>query len=299
MVQIRRQDLEYDDCAAVKITTEQHVEIGYGFSADFDRIRELKQTKHGPVPADIDGSASGGDTHGSAVSVVRPASNLGRSSSPDSSLSGPSVGDQLLLSGSSEDDELEAARADYPVEVTETPMEMIVRSDVFGMAHYDAAELIPLVDLRFEFANHLTAHTIPSPLEFYQERDAIIEILKYARARLPRVPTPLRNYDGLSVLTDDTPDGSDFTNSSVESMQVQSEQAPTAASPQSDLADWQGSTPVLPAAPPRPIPAITEPRRSSVTSRRDKPYRRASDKATSVLKRLPWSTRPAHLPYWP
>lgn len=122
MVQIRRQDLEYDDCAAVKITTEQHVEIGYGFSADFDRIRELKQTKHGPVPADSDGSASGGDAHGSAVSVFRPASYLGRSSSLESGLSSPSRDNQLSPSGSSEDDQLQAARADSPAAATETPL---------------------------------------------------------------------------------------------------------------------------------------------------------------------------------
>lgn len=63
MVRIRRQDLEYDNCTAVKTTAAHHVEIGYGFSADFDRIRALKQTKLDPVPEDSDGSASGADAH--------------------------------------------------------------------------------------------------------------------------------------------------------------------------------------------------------------------------------------------
>ncbi|EIW54318.1 uncharacterized protein TRAVEDRAFT_52026 [Trametes versicolor FP-101664 SS1] len=130
------------------------------------------------------------------------------------------------------------------------------------MAPDDAAQRIPLVDLWFELADRLTADTIPSPLEFYQERDAIIEIFKDARARLPHVPTPLRNDDGLSVITDDASDGSDFTDSSVESMPVQFVQDPTAASPQSDLVDWRGPTPASPAPPLRPYlrqPNLTEP----------------------------------------
>lgn len=61
---------------------------------------------------------------------------------------------------------------------------MIVRLDVFAMAHDDAAELIPLVDSWFELASHLTrTDTIPSPLEFYKEQDAAIESVRHTSAR--------------------------------------------------------------------------------------------------------------------
>lgn len=161
----------------MKITTAQHVEIGYGFSADFDRIRALKQTKLDPVPADSDEtqSAFGADAHRSAVSVVRPASNLGWSSSLDSGLSSPSGDNKIPPPGSSEDGEPQVARADSPAADTETPLGMIVRLNVFSMAYDDATEIIPLVDLWFELANHLTADNIPSPLEFYKEQHAVIE----------------------------------------------------------------------------------------------------------------------------
>ncbi|KAI0350614.1 hypothetical protein OH77DRAFT_1059727 [Trametes cingulata] len=125
---------------------------------------------------------------------------------------------QQPCSSLSDDVELQAHSDTLPGEATEdrcsyreppTPplddtLDAIFKADIFNLAHDDAAELLPLVDLWFELSEHLTEGTIPSPLDFREECSAIARILREARARSPHVSTPSRSEDRMSVTTEET-----------------------------------------------------------------------------------------------
>ncbi|KAH9846476.1 hypothetical protein C2E23DRAFT_743973 [Lenzites betulinus] len=57
----------------------------------------------------------------------------------------------------------------------ETSFDGLLGMDIFGLAHDKTAEFLPLVDLWFELDEHLTANTIPTPLDFYEEVETIVE----------------------------------------------------------------------------------------------------------------------------
>ncbi|KAH9855880.1 hypothetical protein C2E23DRAFT_882647 [Lenzites betulinus] len=61
----------------------------------------------------------------------------------------------------------------------------IFMMDPFGFHTDHTEEFIPLVNLWYQLTDHLTPETIPSPLDFYKERDTIIQIIHDARERSP------------------------------------------------------------------------------------------------------------------
>ena len=80
--------------------------------------------------------------------------------SPDSRLSDDSGGER-------------SARPDSRCHEFGSSVNDLLTMDVFNFAHDDDDQFLPLVDLWFELAAHLSEEDIPSPLEFYKERDAM------------------------------------------------------------------------------------------------------------------------------
>ncbi|KAJ2996754.1 hypothetical protein NUW54_g7204 [Trametes sanguinea] len=69
------------------------------------------------------------------------------------------------------------------------PSAHILASNIFGSDVDDTAdsELMSLVDLWHELADHLTAETIPSPVELYKEQEEVIRIIRDAREMTPSI----------------------------------------------------------------------------------------------------------------
>ncbi|KAJ8489066.1 hypothetical protein ONZ51_g3183 [Trametes cubensis] len=203
-VRIRRKDEQYDDTNAVELSAMQHVMIDIGFSDDYKRIDDF-----------LDGQAEGDEgTAGiddGAATIPSPAPTPPRAVSRASQPSRLSAHSGRAASRSEDTDSLpegEIAKAHANPSLhdegkCDPTVADIYRMDIFGLSHDDSAELLPLVDLWYELTEHLSADTIPSPLEFYKERDAIARIIHAARLRSPNVPTPLRNPDRLSIMSDD------------------------------------------------------------------------------------------------
>ncbi|KAI0326071.1 hypothetical protein GY45DRAFT_1356434 [Cubamyces sp. BRFM 1775] len=191
-VRVRRKDEQYDDTNAVELSAMQHVMIDIGFSDDYKRMDEFLDVTAAtiPSPASTPPRPVSRTSQPSRFSVQSDGAVTGRSEDADSLPEGEIAGDDPSHSPHDED------HCDHTV--TD-----IFRMDIFGLMHDDSAELLPLVDLWYELTEHLSADTIPSPLEFYKERDAIIRIIRAARWRSPNVPTPLRNPDRLSIISDD------------------------------------------------------------------------------------------------
>ncbi|CDO70958.1 hypothetical protein BN946_scf184829.g67 [Trametes cinnabarina] len=216
-VRIRRKVDMYDDSRAVKLSAMQHVRIELGFSNDFQQLHSFRQRQLSTAPPKVNLVQKGGNVIANLqpsrrVPVPLPQST---SSSQESRLSSPSGrakardNNITLVAGS----EIDFQRCDSPAHDPpqyDPDVEAIFRMDIFGLAHDDAAEYLPLVDLWFELTEHLSADTIPNPLDFLAECDAIGRIIREARARSPHVPAPLRNEDGLSIMSEFSTEDSEF-----------------------------------------------------------------------------------------
>ncbi|KAJ2968865.1 hypothetical protein NUW54_g13098 [Trametes sanguinea] len=156
--------------------------------------------------------------------------------------------------------------------------------NVFGFEVDDAAELMPLVDLWFELTDHLTADTIPSPVEFYQEREEIMRIIHDARERAPSIRVPLID-DGVEIDRDAL--------SSVESMDtaefIRNENA--MVPPELRACHMQLDENISGEVPPQPSQ-----RRYSIFAA----WRALGRRTARCLKAIvPWrNRRPPCLPYW-
>ncbi|KAJ2979835.1 hypothetical protein NUW54_g11086 [Trametes sanguinea] len=62
--------------------------------------------------------------------------------------------------------------------------------DIFGLTTLGDDEFAPLVNVWFDIAEHLTAASIPSPAEFFKEREEMRAIILAARMRNPHVRLP-------------------------------------------------------------------------------------------------------------
>ncbi|KAI0326073.1 hypothetical protein GY45DRAFT_1286152 [Cubamyces sp. BRFM 1775] len=283
LVRIRRKDERYDDANAVRITPMQHVMIDMEFSNDYKRIDAFERKR---ILTDAEASDAPGEA---TQSVHDPAASQPTSSSSRDS----------RLSDCSERMSHRSHNADNPPEGNPTAessvlpennelkdeptVEALFTIDVFNMAHDDTAEVLPLVDLWFELTEHLSADTIPSPLDFYKEREAITSIIRSARMRSPNVPTPSRNPERLSVMSDDyPPDGSEYSFDCPAHAAAQD-----VPEPSSDL-----------------LGASTEDGKAAYCADSPKQARsglcgRFKESVLAFLRRAPWSARPPFLPYFP
>ncbi|KAI0774866.1 hypothetical protein BD413DRAFT_611858 [Trametes elegans] len=70
--------------------------------------------------------------------------------------------------------------------------------DPFGFHQDKDAHLLPLVDFCFDLTDHLEEGDIPSPIEFFKERDEIVSYLLAQHViiavTLATTPRPLHGY---------------------------------------------------------------------------------------------------------
>ncbi|KAJ2998289.1 hypothetical protein NUW54_g7048 [Trametes sanguinea] len=212
-IRVRRTDGQYDDDQAVKVTPWEHVTMNIALSKDQQRIAISRGTLHSRNEEDTS-TQSEPDGQDVLIPSRRTTDSAptrqSTSSTQDSQTSAPSSDASVggKLHAFIQDNLLQDEPATSELPPHDSPkhdpnVDAMFRMDVFGLAHDDGAEILPLVDLWYELTEHLTADTIPNPREFYEERDAIVKIVKDARARSPNVPVPLRNEDGLSIMSED------------------------------------------------------------------------------------------------
>ncbi|KAI9067478.1 hypothetical protein FKP32DRAFT_1588585 [Trametes sanguinea] len=213
-IRVRRIYGKFDDDKAIEVSSREHVSMSLILCKDQHRIaasqatsddRREHDTCSQPESESQNALISSGDT---SHPVPTRQSTSSMQDSQTSAPSDASFGGKLhafiqdnLLQDEPSTSELPPHDSDSPKH--DPNVEAIFRMDVFGLAHDDGAEILPLVDVWYELAEHLTADTIPDTRGFYEERDAIVKIVKDARARSPHVPVPLRNEDGLSIMSED------------------------------------------------------------------------------------------------
>ncbi|KAI0664033.1 hypothetical protein C8Q70DRAFT_215101 [Cubamyces menziesii] len=205
-IRIRRRDEPFDDSNAIKLDAGEHVMINVKFSEDYKRIDDFFHELD--VRAEMEGDSGVGST---ASASPTTSSAPGRSSPPPQA--NPPLTHSDVTSSDSEgrDSPPEKIAGDEGIGSSykgdeknlDTTVEELFRMDIFNLSHDHTAELLPLVDLWFELTDHLTADTIPSPLDLHKECEAIARIVHAARLRSPNVPTPSRDPDRMSIMSDD------------------------------------------------------------------------------------------------
>ncbi|KAI9067479.1 hypothetical protein FKP32DRAFT_265828 [Trametes sanguinea] len=304
-VRIRNKGDMYDNSRAVKLWPMDHVAIELGFSGDFRRVHRFWKSQQAAAPAH---NSHHSHDDGLAVEPKRrvpipalmPQSTL---SSPGSRFAGRSCGrqssgDNATLAPGSGVASTTCSDSSQHNTKYHPEIEAILGMDIFMLAHDDAAEFIPLVDLWFELTEHLTADSIPSPQEFFKERDTIARIIRDARARSPHVPTPLRNEDGLSIMSDISSnhdnEGSLLERWELSSAQQHLDDSNDAMSQAATVTlapasrNLKGTQPEAPSLCQKP--QIRLPRRFSAVN--------VTYRVCSISQR-PWLVRLPFLPYWP
>ncbi|KAI8978347.1 hypothetical protein BD414DRAFT_495277 [Trametes punicea] len=198
-VRIRRKDDLYDDSSAVKVSPQQHVAMTRLFAEDCNRINafvEARQAEgHAGYEAWYERNACSADSddednsHGCSWRQVPRRKHT--PSSQDSRLSDNS-GDEPRERPMNSADVRACTDASDPSR-SRASMDDIYRMDIFNLARDDDAQFLPLVDLWFNLAEHLSEEAIPSPLEFREEQEAMKRIIREARERNPHVHLPPRN----------------------------------------------------------------------------------------------------------
>lgn len=182
-----------DDSRAIRLEPEQHHATRWTFSQDYDRIDQIMgkkkavsvATEDTPTPevprwalrdpvvrracCAFDPSPFLGDVNDPARA---PTLALDRDSSSDSS---PSTCSPSLPPCESGDEKHDSQRRSD--EKLEDPAALIASDilafNIFGWDPDPSFPFVPLVDLWCELEEHLTAETIPNPLEWYEEEKRI------------------------------------------------------------------------------------------------------------------------------
>ncbi|KAH9889315.1 hypothetical protein C8Q73DRAFT_653752 [Cubamyces lactineus] len=167
-VRIRRRDDLYDDGDAVKLGTRQHLAMERMFSDDYDHMETACEVMYAsdPVwramhPCESDDDSDEEDRMDVRGRSKRASHGPRAGSSPDSCLS---------------DDSDELTRTAHQAGCShkaDSSVNDLLTMDVFNLAHDDDDQFLPLVDLWFDLAAHLSEEDIPNPLEFYKEQDAM------------------------------------------------------------------------------------------------------------------------------
>ncbi|KAI0350620.1 hypothetical protein OH77DRAFT_1430797 [Trametes cingulata] len=215
VVRIRRKAIRYDDTCAVMLGIREHLTLDRGFNEDYDRIHAFQREKlaaleHVPADAQHDHHDRDGASGNTAPGACTPESHVVdlADDDVDSLPEGCRIPDDLNDGDTSS---ISTQGSDHPSVDT---VAAIVKLDIFGFSTDDTVELIPLVDLWYELTDHLTAETIPSPVELYKEWDTIMQIIHDARERAPPDRTPFVDsgvaidYDDLSILREGGSDDS-------------------------------------------------------------------------------------------
>ncbi|KAI0364945.1 hypothetical protein BV20DRAFT_1004902 [Pilatotrama ljubarskyi] len=214
VVRIRRKAVRYDDACAVRLGHIEHLTLDSGFLEDHRRIHAFHREELAAAAAATDTPVSAergnSDSRSAAEQPQRDAST------PESSIINHASDDvDCLPDGSGSLDDLDSDSSSISSRHSRHSLgsiAAIVRMDPFGFNVDDTVELVPLVDLWYELTDHLTAETIPSPVELYREWETIMQIIHDARERAPLNRKPFvdsgvaLDYDALSVLRECGPD---------------------------------------------------------------------------------------------
>ncbi|KAI0364942.1 hypothetical protein BV20DRAFT_973755 [Pilatotrama ljubarskyi] len=167
-VRIRRIPGLYDDAPAIKISSLQHIRMEKAFAEDCSRINAFVEARR-------------------AEAARKAEDDVWRL--PPRSLS-PASQDSRLSDELNDERDLYAPRQarSRPEKAPSGPrmntsLEDLFRMDIFSLSHDPDTQFLPLVDLWFDLANHLSEDDIPSPLDFYEERKAIASIILDSRDR--------------------------------------------------------------------------------------------------------------------
>lgn len=227
-VRIRRKALRYDDTPAPILSIPESISIGERFREDYLRMDAVRHQKLGLA----DTTAFGGDTCGGSAPPSPPGGHFAEERrSPQARVDPHPADADSLPEGSNTHTDCDSVdmmpstpsghdcRPDFNASVTE-----LLQLDFFGFNMDDTVEFLPLVDMWFEVTDHLTAETIPSPTELFEERRAIMQyvfcsdpallysygdcrIIHDARERAPSTRSPFVDsgvsidYDAISHLS--------------------------------------------------------------------------------------------------
>ncbi|EIW54300.1 uncharacterized protein TRAVEDRAFT_132446 [Trametes versicolor FP-101664 SS1] len=176
-VRIRRKAIRYDDSCAPILSVPESMTIESRFMPDYRRINAFLREKRGPA-GNVDGY---GDDSGQSDPPSPPLGYVAEDRAPSETDRHRIVNDDAdsLLEGSdlhedSDPDDIPTTPGDDDPPIR-GDLALIMEMDIFGHNVDHTAEFLPLVDLWFEVADHLTAETIPSPVELYKERDMIMQ----------------------------------------------------------------------------------------------------------------------------
>ncbi|KAI0774871.1 hypothetical protein BD413DRAFT_611862 [Trametes elegans] len=205
-VRIRRKVVPYDDSAAIKVSVVQHMAIDEGFYDDYDRLDAFAASNmRSPSPPPVAPPATRPTSLESAFACSQTASTRDRR--PESNGSRNAYRDRDVDSLPEGPDDVDDSGPGQPRGSFATSLAAeeassavgavadIMRLDIFTFNVDDTVELLPLVNLWFEITEHLTAETVPSPTEFYNECDTIMQIIHDARERVPSIPPPFIDED--------------------------------------------------------------------------------------------------------
>ncbi|KAI9067492.1 hypothetical protein FKP32DRAFT_1563692 [Trametes sanguinea] len=187
-VRVRRKATKYNDTNAYKITFHQRMQIDRTFLPDKMRINEFLRAKQ------EEAETSGGHSNrvpsisGGPPGEAHQSDSDAESRIDDDLDSLPEGPEDFDPAEETDDTDPSSPRSGTPSNAqADNSVEALFKMNVFGFEVDDAAELMPLVDLWFELTDHLTADTIPSPVEFYQERE---EIMRCATSNYSRLSSP-------------------------------------------------------------------------------------------------------------
>ncbi|KAI0645095.1 hypothetical protein C8Q79DRAFT_911857 [Trametes meyenii] len=171
VVRVRRKAVRYDDSAAVKIGVIQSLNLEAGFAEDYQRLAVFEQERNTVAAQGWPPKTRGGEE--GELSSCHLGVDMGTDSESDV---------DSLPEGSGGFEASDASPSTIPTSIrsaslsaSEDSFAAVLKMNLFGVDSDDTIELLPLVDLWFELGHHLTADTIPSPVELYKEWETIMQ----------------------------------------------------------------------------------------------------------------------------
>ncbi|KAI0669552.1 hypothetical protein C8Q78DRAFT_1193021 [Trametes maxima] len=193
VVRVRRKAVRYDDSAAVKIGVMQSLNMEAGFTEDYRRLAAFEREKV-TIAAHSCPSETRDGANGERSSYHL---DVDTANDPESDV-------DSLPEGSGGFETNDVSPSTIPTSIhnpsaSEESFAAVLKMNLFGADWDDTIELLPLVDLWFELGDHLTANTIPSPVELYKEWETIMQIIHDARDRAPSIRLQPSTEDGISI----------------------------------------------------------------------------------------------------
>ena len=171
----------YDDSEGIHLSAEEHIMIEEKMHLDFERYVDFFKEKEAREEALLQEKSS---PDGQQPLAHRETTVPDQAEAMDPTVS---ADDGASIKSISDVDTLPEGLASPSVSQAELPIpssmhserahhsdagslaDVVVRMNVFGQRHDGSERFIPLVDLWVNLEEHLTAETIPSPVDWYKE----------------------------------------------------------------------------------------------------------------------------------